>query len=116
MQRGDNMHEIKKGDIVSRNSYGNDIIFSVVRIMKNETRIALYNGHGYGNRQKYITQLSRKQSSPRQTVYRIRHRQTRYRWQQRKEYNYVSDEQSFPVLLHTYPTNNPVRWLAMTIY
>lgn len=44
MQRGDNMHEIKKGDIVSRNSYGNDIIFSVVRIMKNETRIALLKG------------------------------------------------------------------------
>ena len=38
------MHEIKKGDIVSRNSYGNDIIFSVVRIMKNETRIALLKG------------------------------------------------------------------------
>ena len=44
MQIGDNMHEIKKGDIVSRNSYGNDIIFSVVRIMKNETRIALLKG------------------------------------------------------------------------
>ena len=44
MQRGDNMHEIKKGDIVSRNSYGNDIIFSVVRIMKNETRIAILKG------------------------------------------------------------------------
>ena len=38
------MHEIKKGDIVSRNSYGNDTIFSVVRIMKNETRIALLKG------------------------------------------------------------------------
>ena len=44
MQRGDNMHEIKKGDIVSRNSYGNDIIFSVVRIMKNETKVALLKG------------------------------------------------------------------------
>lgn len=28
------MHEIKKGDIVSRKSYGNDIIFEVKRIMK----------------------------------------------------------------------------------
>ena len=28
------MREIKKGDIVSRHSYGNDIIFSVKRIIK----------------------------------------------------------------------------------
>lgn len=28
------MREIKKGDIVSRNSYGNDIIFTVKRILK----------------------------------------------------------------------------------
>lgn len=28
------MHEIKKGDIVSRNSYGNDIMFYVKKIFK----------------------------------------------------------------------------------
>lgn len=28
------MREIKKGDIVSRNSYGNDIIFSVKRMIR----------------------------------------------------------------------------------
>lgn len=40
------MREIKKGDIVSRDSYGNDIIFSVVRIIKisNKRKIALLKG------------------------------------------------------------------------
>ena len=40
------MHEIKKGDIVSRNSYGNDIIFSVKRILKlaNNREIAILKG------------------------------------------------------------------------
>lgn len=40
------MREIKKGDIVSRNSYGNDIIFSVKRILKlaNKKEIAILKG------------------------------------------------------------------------
>ena len=40
------MREIKKGDIVSRNSYGNDIIFSVKRIIKlaNKREIAILKG------------------------------------------------------------------------
>ena len=40
------MHEIKKGDIVSRHSYGNDIIFSVKRIIKlaNKKEIAILKG------------------------------------------------------------------------
>ncbi len=40
------MREIKKGDIVSRNSYNNDIIFSVKRIMKlaNKKEIAILKG------------------------------------------------------------------------
>ncbi len=40
------MKEIKKGDIVSRNSYGNDIIFSVKRILKlaNNKKIAILKG------------------------------------------------------------------------
>lgn len=40
------MREIKKGDIVSRNSYGNDIIFSVKRIIKlaNEKEIVILKG------------------------------------------------------------------------
>ena len=32
------MHEIKKGDIVSRNSYQNDILFYVEKIIKTENR------------------------------------------------------------------------------
>lgn len=41
-----NMREIKKGDIVSRNSYGNDIVFYVKRIIKlaNKKEIALLKG------------------------------------------------------------------------
>ena len=40
------MREIKKGDIVSRNSYGNDIIFSVKRIIKltNNRQITILKG------------------------------------------------------------------------
>ena len=40
------MREIKRGDIVSRNSYGNDIIFSVKRIIKlvNKKEIAILKG------------------------------------------------------------------------
>ena len=40
------MREIKKGDIVSRNSYGNDIIFCVKRIIKlaNNKKIAILKG------------------------------------------------------------------------
>ena len=40
------MREIKKGDIVSRNSYNNDIIFSVKRIIKltNKKEIAILKG------------------------------------------------------------------------
>ena len=40
------MREIKKGDIVSRNSYGNDIIFSVKRVIKlsDKRKIALLKG------------------------------------------------------------------------
>ena len=40
------MREIKKGDIVSRNSYGNDIIFSVKRIIKlaNKKEVAILKG------------------------------------------------------------------------
>lgn len=40
------MREIRKGDIVSRNSYGNDIIFSVKRIYKlaNKREIAILKG------------------------------------------------------------------------
>lgn len=40
------MRDIKKGDIVSRNSYGNDIIFSVKRIIKlaNKKQIAILKG------------------------------------------------------------------------
>lgn len=40
------MREIKKDDIVSRNSYGNDIIFSVKRIIKlsDKRKIALLKG------------------------------------------------------------------------
>lgn len=41
-----NMQEIKKGDIVSRNSYGNDIVFYVKRIIKlvDKTEIAILKG------------------------------------------------------------------------
>ena len=44
--RGDNMREIKKGDIVSRISYKNDIMFEVKRILKlvNEKKIAILKG------------------------------------------------------------------------
>lgn len=40
------MQEVKKGNIVSRNSYGNDIIFSVNKIIKlnNNKKIALLKG------------------------------------------------------------------------
>lgn len=40
------MREIKKGDIVSRNSHGNDIIFSIKRIikLKNKKEIAILKG------------------------------------------------------------------------
>ena len=40
------MREIKKGDIVSRNSYGNDIIFTVKRIFKlnNKKEVAILKG------------------------------------------------------------------------
>lgn len=40
------MREIKRGDIVSRNSYGNDIIFVVKRIIKltNKRQIAILKG------------------------------------------------------------------------
>ena len=40
------MHEIKKGDIVSRNSYKNDIMFYVKRILKlvNGRKIAILKG------------------------------------------------------------------------
>lgn len=40
------MREIKRGDIVSRNSYGNDIIFSVKRIIKlaNQNQVAILKG------------------------------------------------------------------------
>lgn len=40
------MREIKRGDIVSRNSYGNDIIFSIKRIIKlaNKKEIAILKG------------------------------------------------------------------------
>ena len=40
------MREIKKGDIVSRNSYGNDIIFCVKRIVKlaNKKQVAILKG------------------------------------------------------------------------
>ena len=38
IQRGDDMREIKKGDIVSRESYNNDIIFSVIKIIKMKQR------------------------------------------------------------------------------
>ena len=40
------MQEIKRGHIVSRNSYGNDIIFSVKRIIKltNKKQIAILKG------------------------------------------------------------------------
>ena len=40
------MREIKKGDIVSRNSYGNDIMFYVKRIMKltNKQEVAILKG------------------------------------------------------------------------
>lgn len=40
------MQEIKRGDIVSRNSYGNDIIFSVKRIIKlaNKMEVAILKG------------------------------------------------------------------------
>jgi spore coat assembly protein len=40
------MREIKKGDIVSRHSYGHDIIFSVKRIIKlaNKKEIAILKG------------------------------------------------------------------------
>lgn len=40
------MQEIKRGDIVSRNSYGNDIIFSVKRVIKltNKQEIAILKG------------------------------------------------------------------------
>lgn len=40
------MREIKKGDIVSRNSYKNDIMFEVKRILKlvNERKIAILKG------------------------------------------------------------------------
>lgn len=41
-----NMREIKKGDTVSRNSYGNDIIFYVKRVIKlaNKKEIAILKG------------------------------------------------------------------------
>lgn len=41
-----NMREIKNGDIVSRNSYGNDIVFYVKRIIKlvDKTEIAILKG------------------------------------------------------------------------
>ena len=40
------MKEIKKGDIVTRNSYNNDIIFTVIKILKisNNKKIALLKG------------------------------------------------------------------------
>ena len=39
------MREIKKGDIVSRNSYGNDIMFCVKKILKlKEEKIAILKG------------------------------------------------------------------------
>ena len=40
------MRDIKKGDIVSRNSYGNDIIFSVKRVLKlaNKKEVAILKG------------------------------------------------------------------------
>ena len=40
------MREIKKGDIVTRNSYGNDIVFSVKRILKlnDNNKIAILKG------------------------------------------------------------------------
>lgn len=40
------MREIKKGDAVTRNSYGNDIVFSVKRIIKlaNKKEIAILKG------------------------------------------------------------------------
>ena len=40
------MEEIKKGDAVTRNSYGNDIIFLVKRIIKlaNKKQIAIFKG------------------------------------------------------------------------
>ena len=40
------MEEIKKGDVVTRNSYGNDIMFSVKRIIKiaNKKQIAILKG------------------------------------------------------------------------
>lgn len=40
------MREIKKGDAVTRNSYGNDIIFSVKRIIKlaNQNQVAILKG------------------------------------------------------------------------
>lgn len=40
------MQEVKKGDVVSRNSYGNDIIFSVKKIIKlnSKKKIALLKG------------------------------------------------------------------------
>ena len=40
------MNEIKKGDIVSRSSYGHDIIFSVKRIIKlaNKKQVAILKG------------------------------------------------------------------------
>ena len=40
------MEKIKKGDAVTRKSYGNDIIFSVKRIMKlaNKKQIAILKG------------------------------------------------------------------------
>ena len=40
------MREIKKGDIVTRNSYGNDIVFSVKRVLKlnNNYKIAILKG------------------------------------------------------------------------
>lgn len=40
------MREVRKGDIVSRNSYDNDIIFSVKRILKlaNKKQIAILKG------------------------------------------------------------------------
>lgn len=40
------MREIKKGEVVSRNSYGNDIIFSVKRIIKlsDKRQVAILKG------------------------------------------------------------------------
>ena len=38
------MREIKKGDIVSRESYNNDIIFSVIKIIKGDKKVALLKG------------------------------------------------------------------------